>query len=55
MEWMDVFFKIKMLEHIGTWLVVGTIFVSFILFCAYIHISHIIDDIKDRNRRRRGE
>lgn len=55
MDYTSLYFKIKAIEDIGSWVVVGVIFALFVLFCAYTWIRSSIREIKNRKNRRQRD
>lgn len=55
MDYTSLYFKIKAIEDIGSWVVVGVIFALFVLFWAYIWIRDSIAKIKNRKNRRQRD
>lgn len=51
MDYASLYFKIKAIEDIGSWVVFGVICALFVLFCAYVWIRGSIAKIKNRKRK----
>lgn len=51
MDYANLYFKVKAIEDIGSWIVVGVIFALFVLFWAYIWIRDSIAKIKNRKHK----
>lgn len=51
MDYASLYFKVKVIEDIGSWFVFGIICALFVLFFAYIWIRDSIAKMKKRKRR----